>query len=210
MKKSMCITYEVGKALYVNVTNKCSNRCDFCIRNNGEGAYGSDSLWLEREPTSAEIEASIRARDLSAYSELVFCGYGEPSYRLPEISAIAKKLKSENPKLRTRINTNGQSDLILGINSAPLYKGAFDVVSISLNTPSAEKYEKICHPVYGKATFDAIISFAKRVKLMVNEAVFSVVDEFISSEDIEECKSLAASCGIPLRVREYIGKDDEA
>ena len=59
MKKSMCITYEVENSLYVNITNKCSNRCVFCIRNNGDGAYGSDSLWLEREPTVSEILDSI-------------------------------------------------------------------------------------------------------------------------------------------------------
>ena len=54
MKKSMCITYVVDGNLYVNMTNKCSNRCEFCIRNNGDGAYGSDSLWLVREPTLEE------------------------------------------------------------------------------------------------------------------------------------------------------------
>ena len=72
MKKSMCITYIVEDKLYVNVTNKCSNRCEFCIRNNGDGAYGSDSLWLEREPTRDEILDSIFSRDLTVFPELVF------------------------------------------------------------------------------------------------------------------------------------------
>ena len=51
MKKSMTVTYEVDGGLYVNLTNRCPNRCDFCIRNNGDGAYGSDPLWLLHEPT---------------------------------------------------------------------------------------------------------------------------------------------------------------
>ena len=71
MKKSMCITYEVDGSLYVNLTNKCSNRCEFCIRNNGDGAYGSDSLWLEREPTLEEALASVFSRDLEKYPELI-------------------------------------------------------------------------------------------------------------------------------------------
>ena len=207
MKKTMCITYEVGNSLYVNVTNRCSNRCDFCIRQNGDGAYGSDSLWLEREPTVAEIIASILSHDPTAYRELVFCGYGEPTFRLSDIVTVAKKIKSKYPTLKTRVNTNGQSDLILGCNTAPMYKDAFDSVSISLNSPTAHGYDEICHSVYGEAAFASMLSFAKRVKLFVAEVAFSVVDEFISEDEIEQCRALADECGIKLRVREYIGKE---
>ena len=77
MTKGMCIAYEVADGLYLNITNRCSNRCDFCIRNNGDGAYGSDSLWLEREPTVSEILDAVFSHDLTSYSEIVFCGYGE-------------------------------------------------------------------------------------------------------------------------------------
>ena len=117
MKKSMCITYIVDGKLYVNVTNRCSNRCDFCIRNNGDGAYGSDSLWLEREPTREEILDSIFSRDLTAFPELVFCGYGEPSYRLEDAAFVAREVKQKYPHLKVRVNTNGHSDLILGCPS---------------------------------------------------------------------------------------------
>ena len=86
----MCITYIVEDKLYVNITNKCSNRCEFCIRNNGDGAYGSDSLWLEREPTREEILGSILSRDLTVFPEIVFCGYGEPSYRLDDAVYVLK------------------------------------------------------------------------------------------------------------------------
>ena len=59
MKKAMTVTYRVGDGLYVNLTNKCTNSCDFCIRKNGDGAYGSNSLWLEREPTVSEVMEAI-------------------------------------------------------------------------------------------------------------------------------------------------------
>ena len=120
MKKSMCITYIVDGKLYVNVTNRCSNRCDFCIRNNGDGAYGSDSLWLEREPTVEEIKESIFSRNLTDFPELVFCGYGEPSYRLYDIREVALAVKEKCPKIKIRINTNGHSDLIWQKNTAPV------------------------------------------------------------------------------------------
>ena len=206
MKKSMCITYIVEDKLYVNVTNRCSNNCDFCIRNNGDGAYGSDSLWLEHEPSLDEIKTSVFSHDLTAFPELVFCGYGEPSYRLPELRDICLAVRAHYPEARIRINTNGQSDLILGTDSAPLYEGAFDTVSISLNSPTAPGYDKVCHPLYGENAFCSILSFAERVKECVSSVVFSVVDEFLTPDEISECRHIADKCGIPLRIREYIPK----
>ena len=147
MKKDMTITYEVEGALYINVTNRCTNNCEFCIRKNGDGAYGSDSLWLEREPTGEEILDSVFSRDLSTYSEIVFCGYGEPSIRLETVVFVAKKIKEKYP-IKVRINTNGHSSLYHGYDTAPEYAGAFDCVSISLNTPSSERYDEICRPHY--------------------------------------------------------------
>ena len=126
--KAMTITYEVDTGLYINVTNRCTNRCDFCIRNNGDGAYGSDSLWLEREPTVDEVLEDVFSHDLTKYSELVFCGYGEPTVRLHDIREIALGIKKRYPSIKIRVNTNGHSDLIFGMDTAPLYKDAFDVV----------------------------------------------------------------------------------
>ena len=49
MIKAMNISYEIGDKLYLNITNKCPCNCTFCIRHNGDGAYGSDPLWLDRK-----------------------------------------------------------------------------------------------------------------------------------------------------------------
>ena len=204
MKKGMCITYEVDGGLYINVTNRCSNRCSFCIRNNGDGAYGSDSLWLEREPSEDEILDSVFSRDLLKYKEIVFCGYGEPTYRLDTAMAVALKIKERYPNIKIRVNTNGQSDLILGRNTAPDYEGAFDTVSISLNTPNPDKYNEICKPVYRNKAFDAIIEFAKNVKNYVPFVAFSVVRQTLTEEELNECEKIAERVGVALRVREYI------
>ena len=51
----MTITYVYGKNLYVNLTNRCPNACDFCLRTTGDHVGDSGSLWLEREPTKEEI-----------------------------------------------------------------------------------------------------------------------------------------------------------
>lgn len=204
MKKSMCITYIVEGKLYVNITNKCSNRCEFCIRNNGDGAYGSDSLWLEREPTRDEILNSIFSHDLSAFPELVFCGYGEPTYRLDDAVYIAKAVKKIRPDMKIRINTNGHSDLILGRKTAPDYEGAFDIVSISLNTPSRERYQQICHSVFGEAAFDSLLSFAGEVKHYVPTVILSAVKETLTNEEIALCEQISCTLGVTLRLRDYI------
>ena len=204
MKKSMCITYIVEDKLYVNVTNKCSNRCEFCIRNNGDGAYGSDSLWLEREPTRDEILDSIFSRDLTVFPELVFCGYGEPTYRLDDIIYVAKAVKERYPEMKIRINTNGHSDLIQGRNTAPDYEGVIDIVSISLNTPSAERYQQICHSIYGEESFEALLRFAAEVKHYVPTVLLSAVKETLTPDEIEQCRKICSDLGVTLRLRDYI------
>lgn len=200
----MCITYKVDNGLYVNITNRCSNRCEFCIRNNGDGAYGSDSLWLEREPAVDEILESVLSHDLSEFSELVFCGYGEPTYRLPEAKSVALAVKQRYPDIKIRINTNGQSDLILGCDTAPMYADAFDAVSISLNTPSPARYAEICHSVYGERAYSAIIEFARKVKQFVPDTAFTVVRETLTESEISECERISEQCGVRLRIRGYI------
>ncbi len=204
MKKSMCITYIVEDKLYVNVTNKCSNRCEFCIRNNGDGAYGSDSLWLEREPTRDEILDSVFSRDLTVFPELVFCGYGEPTYRLDDIIYVAKAVKERCPEMKIRINTNGHSDLIQGRNTAPDYEGVIDIVSISLNTPSAERYQQICHSIYGEESFEALLRFASEVKHYVPTVLLSAVKETLTPDEIEQCRMICSDLGVTLRLRDYI------
>ena len=47
------ITYELGNNLYINLTNRCSNDCEFCVRN-GKTSYYGNELWLEKEPTAEE------------------------------------------------------------------------------------------------------------------------------------------------------------
>ena len=203
MKKSMCITYTVGDGLYVNVTNRCSNRCEFCIRNNGDGAYGSDSLWLEREPTSEEIAEAIISSNPEDYSEVVFCGYGEPSYRLDAIRVAVLLVKEKYPEIKFRINTNGHSDLINGRDTTPEYKGIFDTVSVSLNTPSSEHYDSLCHPAF-EDSHSALISFTERVSHYVPNVVLSVVRQTLTENELDECYKIADRIGVPLKVREYI------
>lgn len=204
IEKTMTITYEVESGLYINMTNRCSNSCTFCIRNNGNGAYGSDSLWLLHEPSVEEVLDSVFARDLSSYKEIVFCGYGEPTYRLEDARTVALKIKERYPSMRIRMNTNGHSDLIHGRETAMLFAGAFDSVGISLNTPNAKEYVRICRPIFGEAAFDGLLKFAEALKEYVPEVVLSVVRQTLTEEELEACRRIAETAGVKLKIREYI------
>ena len=197
----MIITYETGTGLYVNITNRCSNACDFCVRSYGNTIYGN--LWLDREPTVEEIKESIFARDLSKYTEIVFCGYGEPTERLADIREICKAIR-ERSDITIRINTNGHSDLINGRRTAPEFEGLFDVVSISLNTSVPSVYRDMCLPEFGEKAHAALINFADDVKNYIPKVVLSVVDTTVPKEDIEECRAIAERLGVEFSLREYI------
>ena len=201
----MTITYKVGNGLYVNMTNQCTNACDFCIRNNGEGAYGSDPLWLEREPTKEEVlEDLIAAFEKEDYAELVFCGYGEPTCRLEDMLWVCKNVRTFLPNVRIRLNTNGQADLIYGADTSAMFDGLIDSVSISLNSADAKKYQDVCHSVYGEEAYTAMLTFAHNVAKHVPDVAFSVVRGFLSEEDIITCQAIAEKAGVRLRIRDYI------
>ena len=201
MKKRMTILYDVGGKLYINLTNNCPCNCTFCIRHNGDGAYGSDSLWLEHEPSLDEVKAAFAKVDMSKYKEVVFCGYGEPMERVNEVIAVGEFVKANYGDVNVRLNTNGLGDKIHGVPTAKLLQGAVDIVSISLNSYCKEKYNEVTRPKWDDA-FDAMLSFAADCKSYLPQVVFTVVD-VIPPEDISRAKALAMSIGIPLRVREY-------
>ncbi|MBQ8176129.1 MAG: radical SAM protein, partial [Oscillospiraceae bacterium] len=127
----LTMLYTVSDKIYVNLTNRCPCACTFCIRQNGDGAYGSDSLWLEREPTVDEVIAEFGKYDLVKYTEVVFCGYGEPMERAEDVAFLGRYIK-ENLGLPVRLNTNGLGDKINSKPVAELLEGAVDIVSISL------------------------------------------------------------------------------
>ncbi len=191
------IAYELDGKLYINLTNRCSNDCSFCVRN-GKESYFGNKLWLSKEPTSEEVIAAIPQMD---YDEVVFCGFGEPTFRIKEIIEVGAELKKRG--YIVRLDTNGQGNLINGRDITEDLAKAVDKVNVSLNECNAEKYFDICRPVFGEDAFDELIDFAEKCKERGLYVTFSVVD-VIGEEDIEKCKEIADKAGIPLRVREYI------
>lgn len=202
----MTITYEYEGALYVNLTNRCDCNCVFCLRHNGhKGSIYADDLWLEHEPTVDEALADFRKRDLTAYREIVFCGFGEPMYRVDDLCAIVDALKAECPALPpVRINTNGHANLIHGRDVTPQLKGRIDVISVSLNGSTAEEYCAVTKPRDGETAWEAMLDFTKKCAKLIPSVMMTIVDKDKTPEEIQACRALAESLGARLRVRAYI------
>lgn len=199
----MTIVYRVGSGLYVNMTNRCPCACEFCIRKNGAGVYGSDPLWLEREPTIDEVCEAIATAE-PGFASIVFCGYGEPTERLEDMLAVAGYVRKTMPGMPIRVNTNGLADLIAGESTAERFKGLVDSVSISLNAETAERYQAICHPKFGIGAYAAMLRFAEEVKGFVPSVTMSIVGTPDMTPDrIEACRKIVEGIGVNFRVRTY-------
>ncbi len=196
--KEFILTYNIEDRLYLNITNRCTNNCAFCIRNTSRGV--GYNLWLQREPGAGEVIGSLG--DLGPYSEIVFCGYGEPLIRLDLIREVAAHIKKEYGK-PIRVNTNGQADLIHGPGSAGTLGGLVDRINISLNAQNSEKYVEICRPVFGDKAYESVVKFAKSCVGIIPEITLTVVDW--PGVDIEKCRELANRLGVGFRLRKYSG-----
>ena len=194
--------YVLDGNLYVNLTNKCSNACDFCVRNERTSYYGN-YLWLRHgDPTVEKVIADSKGfGDLTRFKEVVFCGFGEPTYKVAEMVALCDFFHEKG--LKTRLNTNGQGNLIHKRDIVPDLKDKIDFVNISLNASCYEKYQPICRSQFREAGFEGMIEFAKLCRKNGVPCRFSIVD-CIGEEEVEACKRLAESAKIPLYVRSYI------
>ncbi len=195
--------YELNGNLYLNVTNSCSNRCEFCIRANRGNVKGYD-LWLEHDAAPQDVIAAIDAFD-KPYQQAVFCGYGEPTYNMEAVCKVGKYLKSLGKHVR--LNTNGQGRLINDRDIVPELKDAVDEVSVSLNEADRVAYQQICHPRYGMFTHDEVLDFAKACAAAGITTRLTVVDT-IPNESIRRCRQLANSVGVPLVVRPHISDNE--
>lgn len=192
--------YFVDNKPYLNITNKCSNDCDFCIRHDRQSMDGQ-RLWLTDQMPSAQKIIDSFPADLDYKQEFTFCGFGEPTENLPAFLDVGKFIKSKGGKVR--LNTNGQSDLINGRSTAKEICEVADSISISLNDCTAEEYDRLCHCKFGLKGFDALLKFAEECGKCGCSVAMSVVD-VIGEEKIQKCREICEKLGVKLRVRTYI------
>jgi len=198
----MTILYQINNNLYVNITNKCSSACVFCLRQTRDKMGESGSLWLAHEPSLEEIKSAFSQMDMNQFNEIVFCGFGEPTERLDVLLESAKFVKKEYHK-KIRINTNGQGDLINEKDIAPLFEGVFDTVSISLNTPDEKQYNELVRSRFGDQAYSAMISFVKQVRNYVPKVILSTVETTITKEEEVRCEEICKSLNVTYKIRPF-------
>jgi len=195
-EQSGAIAYRIRDSLYLNITNRCSNRCSFCAKFSDFFVKGH-FLQLDHEPSFSEVMDAVG--DPSGYDEIVFCGYGEPLLRLDLVLQLAAALKAKG--CRIRINTDGQANLVYGRNVLPELAGLVDTISVSLNAADAATYQRLCRTPYGEAGFSAVCDFLREAGEHIPAVVASAVT--VPGLDIEPVRKLAEELGVVFRKREY-------
>ncbi len=195
------ILYEAHGNLYLNITNRCTAECVFCIKRYSDGVYGYN-LRLSKEPSLSEIIKQLSELELSKYNEVVFTGLGEPLVRLDDVLEITKWLTTRG--ISVRLDTIGHTKLLYPDRDVAieLADSGMKVISISLNAQDANTYNQLCDPKYIKA-YDKMLEFARDVSKAGLDLRFTVVN--LPVVDIEKCKKIAKEYCADFKVRGYGG-----
>ena len=192
------ITYAIRNSLYLNITNRCTCKCYFCVTHFTDYVKGHN-LRLDSEPSSDEIISAIPPDVHTKYKEVVFCGYGEPTLRLDVIKDVCKHLKKMD--MTIRINTNGHANLIANRSVAQELKGLVDNISVSLNALDPKEYQRVCQSQFGEEAFDKVIEFIKEAKEHLPYVEVTTVMR--PGIDVKPFQEFAGKLGVDFRARIY-------
>jgi GTP 3',8-cyclase len=192
------VAYRGGDSLYLNITNRCSSSCEFCVREFSEGVYG-ERLVLDGEPEIDEVTTEIeRAFMDGPADEVVFCGFGEPTLRLDVVLGVTEWLRLR--RLRSRLDTNGHGQLLNPDVDvvASLAAAGLSAATVSLNAADPMTYDLLCRPTFSKA-HRAVIRFAEQCVGHGIETTLTAVD--CPGADPEGCADIARALGAGFRLR---------
>ncbi len=204
MENKDTIVYELYGKTYINLTNSCTNECEFCIRDIKDDVEGKN-MKLKYDNIIGEdvINALVENKD-SLKDEIVYCGFGEPTLRLSALIKSAKFIKENYKDKKIRLNTNGHGNLVYKTDIVPQLAQYIDSVSISLNAQDEETYNKISKPKI-KDAYKGMLDFVKKCKENNIETTLTIVTHFKDYKiDVQKCKEIADSLGVKFREREYL------
>jgi TatD family-associated radical SAM protein len=194
--------YWLDDRIYLNITNKCPNRCVFCFKNFKPGV-GDFILKLTTEPSFEdvvkELNESMRGR---VWKEIIFCGFGEPTARLDLLLELTLYVKERFNGLPIRVNTNGQGNLLNPNRNvvAELKAAGVERISVSLNAGDEDTYNEVCNPSVGRA-FDEVLKFIQEAKKALEVEVTAVTTQEI---DIHKVEALTKQLGVKFRLRQCV------
>jgi TatD family-associated radical SAM protein len=195
--------YWLGDNLYVNLTNRCSNNCIFCIRN-FRNDVGGFNLKLSEEPSADKVISDLEeAMNKRNWNEIVFCGFGEPTERLDCLLEVTRWIKRHYGKpLLIRVNTNGHGYVLnRGRDVAKELKAAgVDKVSVSLNAADEMAYQEVCRPKFDDA-YGAVLEFVAKAKQELEVEITAVR---MPEVDLQKIEAIAEGTRVKFRLRDYI------
>ena len=199
---SNTLAYLLDGKIYINLTNRCTNSCIFCLRNDKDDVCGKN-MWLDSENFTAQ-DVINQIEELPLSQEITFCGYGEPLLKLDILKKVAKYIKDKYPEIKLRINTNGHANFVYKRNVCDELKGLIDTISVSLNGSTDEEYNELSQPSV-KGAYDEVKKFIKASADAGIKTIATVVEGYKGRHlDIEACRKIAQDLGATLRVREWI------
>ena len=205
------LVYLLDGKIYINLTNRCTNDCIFCLRKDKDDVVGQ-TLWLDDENSTADDvikQFELKRNELLTthnlpFKEVIFCGYGEPILKFDVMKQVAKYIKDKYPETKIRVNTNGHANYVYKKNVVPECKGLIDEFSVSLNGSTKEEYDELSQPKFDEA-YDEMKKFIKACSDEGISVVASVVEGYKGRHlDLEKCEEIAKSLGAKFRVREWI------
>lgn len=205
------LVYLLDGKIYINLTNRCTNDCIFCLRKDKDDVVGQ-TLWLDNENSTADDvikQFELKRNELLTthnlpFKEVIFCGYGEPMLKFDVMKQVAKYIKDKYPETKIRVNTNGHANYVYKKNVVPECKGLIDEFSVSLNGSTKKEYDELSQPKFDEA-YDEMKKFIKACSDEGISVVASVVEGYKGRHlDLEKCEEIAKSLGAKFRVREWI------
>lgn len=199
------LVYILDGKIYINLTNKCTNACIFCIRSIKDDVCGKN-LWLKDENiSSSDVIAQLKPL-IKDDMEVVFCGYGEPTLKLDILKEVSKFVKTHYKNIKIRLNTNGHANFVYKRDITPELKGLIDEISVSLNAPTEELYKELTQPILDcEKPLEEVEDFIKKSVEAGISTVASVVDGYKNYKiNLDECEKIATQAGAKFRVREWL------
>jgi TatD family-associated radical SAM protein len=180
---------------YLNITNRCTLHCEHCPKFSGNWMVHGHNLQLLREPTVSEIIDAVG--NPSAWHEVVFSGYGEPTLRLYDVLEVARRIHEMGG--RVRLETDGLANVFFGRDITPDLEGNIDTLTVALVAHDSSIYEQLCHPKVSRA-YDAVIEFIKRARDFVPQVIITAVSD-LEDVDLLACARIAQELRVGFESR---------
>lgn len=190
------LVYDIADSRYINLSDRCTLRCQFCPKTHEEFQVHEYNLKLKYRPTAAQIISALG--DPTQYKEIVFCGFGESTLRFKTLIEIANYVKDKGG--RVRVNTDGLANLVNKRNILPELAPCVDALCVSMNAQDEAIYNHHCQPLLNGA-YSAMLEFLADAPNYISDVTATAING-LEGVDIKACEKIASGLNVKFRRRE--------